>query len=296
MPKSAPPKLAQIQREMLATIRRPLARGDRMQDVADGTAQRIIKPNDRMSSFDRLEVYNQQYWWRLTEAFADDFPGVRAVVGPKAFDRLAIAYLEACPSRSWNLRNLGSSFAQFLEDHPEAVAKACAPLAHDVAAVEWAATAAFDDPECEPIDPKQLAGADPATLRLDLQPYLQLLELRHPVDRLLAKLRKRTNDTSAASNAVGHRKARRAPRLASRPLREPLYLGVHRVDFSVYYKRLDALAYHLLRAIRAGSTLESACEIALAGTNLPAGEAALAVQRWFATFTSLGWLCPRKAK
>ena len=180
-----------------------------------------------------MEIYNQQYWWRLIATFADDFPGVRAVVGPKAFDQLTIAYLEACPSRSWSLRNLGAKFAEFLAEHPDTAAKLHAPLARDVAAVEWAATAAFDDPERERLDPKKLAAADPSTLRLDLQPYLQLLELRHPVDRLLAKLRKRTDDSSAASNAVGHRKARRAPRIASRPLREPLYLAVHRVDFSV---------------------------------------------------------------
>ena len=43
----------------------------------------------------------------------------------------------------------------------------------------------------------------PALLRLGLQPYLSLLELRHPIDELLGKLkRQKSIETAAASNAV----------------------------------------------------------------------------------------------
>jgi hypothetical protein len=56
------------------------------------------------------------------------------------------------------------------------------------------------------------------------------------------------------------------------------------------------LAYHLLRALRAGSTLEGACEIALAGVQLSPDEVTAKVRDWFGTFTTLGWLCRSKAK
>jgi hypothetical protein len=280
---------------MLDTIRRPLLSGERMQESGGGTAEKIIKPNDRLTSFERLEIYNQQYWWRLNSIFGEDYPGVRAVIGTRAFDRLTTAYLEACPSRSWSLRNLGARLPQFLAEHPDATAPHSA-LAYDVAQVEWAATAAFDDPESERIDPQQFATADATTLRLALQPYLHLLELRYPVDRLLTRLRKRKDDAAAASNAVGVRRKTRAVRITSRALPETLHLAVHRVDYGVYYKRLDPLAYHLLRALRAGATLESACEIALAGSPLSPEEATVKVREWFTTFTALGWLCPRKGQ
>jgi hypothetical protein len=294
MPKSAPPKLADLQREMLNAVRRPLLPGEQMQAASASIAEQMIKPNDRLTSFERLEVYNQQYWWRLYAAFADDFPGVRAVIGPRAFDRLTVAYLEKCPSRSWSLRNLGSKLADFLEEHPELSAPATA-LAVDVASVEWAANVAFDDPEREVIDPQKLASADPSTLRLHVQPYLQLLELRYPVDRLLARLKQRDTDTASASNAVSSHRQRRAVRLKSRSLRDPLFLAVHRVSFSVYYKRLTPLAYELLRALRDGQTLEAACETAIiASGEITPDEAAGQIREWFSTFTSLGWLCPRK--
>ena len=57
---------------------------ERMRSVApDGRPMRtvageFIKPNDRLTSFERLEIYNRQYWFRLLSSFAEDFPGFRA--------------------------------------------------------------------------------------------------------------------------------------------------------------------------------------------------------------------------
>ena len=41
----------------------------------------FIKPNDRLSSFERLEIYNRQYWFRVLDCLWDDYPGLRAVLG-----------------------------------------------------------------------------------------------------------------------------------------------------------------------------------------------------------------------
>lgn len=290
MPKSAQPRLAEIQRRMLDAIRKPLLPGERMQPTSAATAEHLIAPNDRLTAGDRLEIYNQQYWWRLWGAFAEDFPCVRAVIGQRSFDRLTVAYLEACPSRSWTMRNLGAKLPQFLEENP-GLTEPHTALACDVARVEWATTAAFDDEESDRIDPSQLGSIDPSKLRLGLQPYLHLLELRHPVDRLLAKLRKRAGDSETASNAVESHKPRRTVRVTARALREPLFLAVHRVDFSVYYKRLTPVAYRLLLALQEGLTLDAACESALADSSVSPEEAAGQVREAFAMFTSLGWLC-----
>lgn len=277
---------------MLDAVRRPLLAGDRMPPANAGVAEKIIKPNDRLTSFERLEIYSQQYWWRLTSALAEDFRGVRAVIGERAFERLTVAYLEACPSHSWTLRNLGARLAEFLTAHPQQAAPHAA-LACDVARVEWAVIAAFDDPEKKAIDPQQLAPANPATLRLGVQPYVQLLELHHPVDKLLARLRQRSSDTAAASNAVGAQKRRRAVRLTARALKQPIFLGVHRVEGRVYLRRLSPLAYRLLLALRRGEALETACETATAGIELPPDETAGQIREAFALFTTLGWLCKK---
>ena len=73
-----------------------------------------IKPNRRMSSAQRLEIYSRSYWFRILDSLYDDFPGLRAMLGKRAFHRLSRAYLVACPSRSFTLRDLGSRLVEWL--------------------------------------------------------------------------------------------------------------------------------------------------------------------------------------
>jgi uncharacterized protein (UPF0276 family) len=98
------------QRTMARAVMQPLTSSERMQRRApDGGpmkryASRFIKPNDRLTSFERLEIYNRQYWFRVLSALIEDFPGLRAVLGERRFDAMAKAYLIANPSRSFTLR------------------------------------------------------------------------------------------------------------------------------------------------------------------------------------------------
>ena len=50
---------------MAGAIMRSLAPGDRMQKISAPLPTPIIKPNDRLTSFERLEIYNRQYWIRI---------------------------------------------------------------------------------------------------------------------------------------------------------------------------------------------------------------------------------------
>jgi hypothetical protein len=259
-----------------------------MQPFGAAVAGRFIKPNDRLTAFERLQIYNQQYWWRLLGAFGEDFGGVRAVLGERKFDRLAEAYLAECGSRSWNLRNIGAQFVPFMEKHP-ALTKPRGGLALDVARVEWARTLAFDDPEKPVLTTKQISHTRPDRLRLGLQPYLNLLELHHPIDDLMRTL-KRT-EIAAVSNAVAATHAGRRKTVTVRRSRQPIHLAVHRVNFSVYYKRLAPEAYRLLLALRAGATLEKACATAFAGSTESPAQSAARIQEWFARWTEFGWFC-----
>lgn len=293
---SPPDRLADLQALMARAVMRPLTHDEGMQRAwSDGSAtaevaSQFIKPNDRLDSFDRLQIYNQQYWWRLLGNFAEDFRGLRAVLGERQFDKLAVAYLEHCGSRSWTLRNLGRRLEEFLRERPELTAPHTA-LALDMVRVEWARVLAFDGEEKPPLPPEKVRDIPPGLLRFGLQPYLVLLELAHPIDSLLGKLKRQSEiETGSVSNAVSSVRPRRRRRLTARPSRQPIYLAVHRQRFSVYYKRLDPEAYRLLCALRAGTPLDQACEVAFeAATDTPeimAGK----VQSWFAAWMGFGWL------
>jgi len=277
---------------MAGAIMRPLTKEDGMRPEAKDAASTLIKPNDRLSAFERLEVYNQQYWWRLLGNFRDDFPGVTAVLGEKRCDQLAVAYLEACGSTSWNLRDLGQQLPAFIRAHPHVTAPHT-QLAFEMASVEWARVVAFDGPAVAPIDASSLSARAPDELRLQLQPHITVLTLTFPIDALLRQLKESRPDADSASNAVSATRPSRRRRLSARPTRNPIYLAVHRVDCSVYYKRLEPEAFRLLTALQEGETLGRACELAFFGSARAQKDAATLVQKWFATWTRFGWLCPR---
>src|SRR5579872_1135592 len=112
--------LEAIQKRMWQVVSHPLSAEERTASRLRGgrssrkAAEAIIKPNDRLTSLERIEIYNRQYWFRLVDSFYEDFPGLRAVVGEQKFNLLALAYLKANPSRSFTLRNLCSKLQSWL--------------------------------------------------------------------------------------------------------------------------------------------------------------------------------------
>jgi hypothetical protein len=136
-------------------------------------AESFIAPNSRLTAFERLEIYNRQYWFRVLGALAEDFPDLRAVVGAARLRALSVAYLTAHPSRSFSLRNLGSKLPEWLAANPEYAGRR-RRLAIDVARIEWAFIEAFDSAERTPLTLDQIATLD-AARGLALQPHLRLI-------------------------------------------------------------------------------------------------------------------------
>ncbi|HXN20331.1 MAG TPA: DNA-binding domain-containing protein [Candidatus Binatus sp.] len=289
-------KLLALQRRMARAVMTPLTPSEHMRSVTpDGRSMRavaseIIKPNDRLTSFERLEIYNRQYWFRILSGFAEDFPGLRSVLGGNRFDRMAKAYLSDCPSQSFTLRNLGARLEGWLRKHAQ-WAGTRQLLALDMVRLEWADIEAFDGLAESPLKPEDLAGANPAKLRLRLQPYIQLLDLHYPVDDLLLEVRKVEQDTDFASNAFSERHHRKRVSAVARLKTEPIFLAVHRMDDSVYFRRLQAEEFAILRVLRGGKPLNTAVESALKKSSIATEERPAQVQHWFQTWSALGWFC-----
>jgi hypothetical protein len=288
-------KLLNLQRRMARAVMTPLTPSERMRAVAPNgrsmraVAAEFIKPNDRLTSFERLEIYNRQYWFRVLSSFGEDFPGLRAVLGDRRFDAVAKAYIAACPSRSFTLRNLCSRLEPWLKNHPS-WAGPRQKLALDMVRLEWADIEAFDGKAESALTPEDLAGTVPTKLRLQLQPYIQLLALRYPVDDLLLSVRDE-EDTDFASNAFNERRKRKKVLAVARLRPSPIFLAVHRLDDSVYFRRLDREEFVILKELRAGKTLDRAVESALRKSVIPADDRPETVQRWFHTWAALGWFC-----
>ena len=289
--------LLAIQRQMAAAVMTPLTPSERMRHLAPNgrslraVANKIIKPNDRLTSFERLEIYNRQYWFRVLSGFAEDFPGLRAILGTRAFDRIAEAYLKDCPSTSFTMRNIGSKLEPWLRQHPK-FAGLRQQLAVDMVRLEWAEINAFDGKRETPLTPADLAKANPPKLRLRLQPYITLLDLKYPVDDLLLAVRKDAEDVSVASNAMNERHKTKRVKAVAGMKPNPIFLAVHRLGEEVYFRRLEREEFAILSFLRDGKSLNAAIDAGLRRSNTPVTERPLLIQKWFQTWSTLGWFYP----
>jgi hypothetical protein len=280
---------------MAQAVMQPLTSSERMRPTApDGRrmrayAERFIKPNDRLTSFERLEIYNRQYWFRLLSSMMEDFPVLRAILGDRRFDAMCKAYISDCPSRSFTLRNLGANLESWLRKHPSWAEKKQA-LALDVVRLEWADIETFDGKSEPVLRPEDLTGANAPKLRLRLQPYLQLLSLRYPVDDLLLEMRKE-EDTDFASNAFEEKRKRKRVHAVAKLKPARIFIAVHRVDNSVYFRRIAREEFAILKELRDGKPLGKAIEDALKKTAIAPHKRAAAVQEWFQQWATLGWFC-----
>src|SRR5260370_2533709 len=104
--------LLALQKRMAAAVMEPLTRNETTRKTRrDGVgmereAAAFIKPNASLTSLERLEIYNRQYWFRLYSSFEDDFPGLLAGLGRKQFERVKCAYLDAPSSTAYPLHDL----------------------------------------------------------------------------------------------------------------------------------------------------------------------------------------------
>jgi hypothetical protein len=305
IPHKSPPKidskaqLFRFQRLMTAALFRPLTANSRMQRTwIDGrrtatVVSDFIKPNNRLTSFERLEIYNRQYWFRVLDSFYEDYPAVRAVLGDRAFLRLAEAFLTSHPSTSFTMRNLGRGLERFLRREPKFAGKNQA-LTLEVARFEWAQVTAFDGAALPALALHEFGSVHPAKLRLGLQPHVSLLRFNFPVDEFVFAVKKHQALRGEASNAVESRI--KVARLRRMPLPEPrtTYVAVHRHDNRLYYKRLEPEAFKILAALRRGMSLQSACMTALRLAS-PTVDWDVRIKAWFENWSALGWFCDPEA-
>ncbi|MCU0796046.1 MAG: putative DNA-binding domain-containing protein [Akkermansiaceae bacterium] len=180
-------RLEQLQREFFKALLLPLRGSSRKSTELTPSdeghapeffriADEIIKPGPELSAAERLELYHRQYWFRILDSLAEDFPVLRRMAGDERFWELIEAYLLERPSQSFTLRHLGEAFA----DHIEA-----APCLDDsrrrwfggIARIEYAFMKCFECAQSALPEAVDLGDSE-----IELQEHVQLLRLSYPVD------------------------------------------------------------------------------------------------------------------
>jgi len=223
-------ELKEFQRQMAGLLFQPLNTAWKTRKKTPGgddiaaMAASLIKPNDRLSSFERLQIYNRCYWFRVLDSLYDDFPGLLALLGNRKFLKLVTAYLIRHPSESFTLRNLGSRLENFLLAEPEYAGER-QQAALDMVRFEWAQIVAFDGPARKPVSAREIQGQHPESLRFGLQPYLTLLALDHAVDHYLLAVKSRRRHRSKNPPVAPLLPKRSASILPSTATRMPSFIN-----------------------------------------------------------------------
>ncbi len=131
----------------------------------------------------RFAVYRNNVLCTLTDALADTFPVVQAVVGEAFFRAMAHVFVRAHPPDSPVLAFYGANFADFIADFEPA---ATLPYLADLARLEMTRVQVYHAADEPPLTPDRLAllaaGCRPGTEPVvELTPSLRLLRSSHPV-------------------------------------------------------------------------------------------------------------------
>ena len=154
--------------------------------LRSGATPRGLRVHNGSDAACRFAVHRNHLVVSLTQALAEVYPAVRAVVGEAFFDAMAARHVLAHPPRSPVLAAWGGEFAGWLEGFEPAAAW---PWLPDVARLEWARVYSTHAADAAPLAAAALAARwQPwpaperlAASRLRLHPSLTVLASCHAV-------------------------------------------------------------------------------------------------------------------
>jgi hypothetical protein len=239
-----PASLRELQAWLQAAISEP--RGV-LASAGEAEIEQQVTPSGKLTSAQRLGVYQNAYFARLVDCLGEMLPAVKQTIGDEAFAELAMAYLVRHPSQSYTLNRLGDAFVTFVRetrpprdsDEPD-----WADFLADLARMELAIDEVFDGPGHEgeaPPGPELFASIPPervAEVRFQLTPSLLVLAFEFPINDFYSHFRAGEEEPL--------------------PLPAPTYLALFRRDYVVRRLPLALGEHALLAALAAGEKLGEA--------------------------------------
>lgn len=208
----------------------------------DKSIERLTVGTDRLPVSDRLGVYANAYRLRLLEILADDFPGVRGLMGGDAFEEMGNAYIDAHPSSHPSVRWFGRHLCAFLRNSPSCRGQ---PFLAEMAAFEWTQGEVLDAADAQAVTLDELSHLDPAawpSMTIVFQYALRRLDLAWNIP--------------AVWQAIHDEET--PPELEQ--AEQPVPWLFWRLDMSVHWRSIDDDERYALDAAREGAPFGAICE------------------------------------
>jgi hypothetical protein len=221
----------------------------------------------------------------------EDFPGVRAVVGPELFQALCVGYLTRHPPADFQLRNLGGKFADYLKRRPGRLGKRHR-VAWQLARVEWAVVDAFDRAQLSKLDPGQVQGRPPELVVLRLQPHVTLITSDYALDEFEPEEIGQVS-MGDQGNAASSRPHGRSTTQRPMPRKRVTRFVVYRQGHKVFFKRIEEPHMLMLEMIRGGRSLADVTYAAFKAQvkrGCKPEQAISDIRSWFEVSAREGWV------
>ena len=279
-----PPSLLSTQKWFAGIITNKLGEESEIQSYTqDGfliaeEAARYITPRPDFQSHQRIQVYNQQYWWRLLKNMQENFPLLTRLFGYHAFnDTVAIPYLSKYPPNHWSLNKLGSNLSRWIEEDYHAPDK---KLVKSAAELDWAFMASFIAPQHQSLDFSMVPAQEQLlSYTFFLQPHIFLFKWNYDLFAFREAFLKEEVDYWIDND------------FPSLPKAKNYYFILYRTTKNfMSWKELSAAEYIILAKIQKGSSIEYACEELEKQAESVYDNAVAHIQEWLQDWVRRRWL------
>lgn len=270
---TVPPELLGVQKWFASIITRPIDQNSQMLPPIEEEAHEYISPSPKLSPAARIQIYNQQYWWRLFTILHQNFPTLTRLFGYTDFNlSIAMPFLTRHPSRHWSLSKLGDQLTAwlketYLNDDKEFILAA--------AEVDWAYQTLFFAPPPTYLVPSTSLLKE----KLSLQPHVKLFRFPFDIFSLREALLKETVEF--------WREAKDFPPLHQK---EHFHLFYRTPHHHLIYREIREGQWTLLNSIEKGLTIEEACQALEEQGGDACMEAEASLDLWVQEWMRQGWL------
>jgi hypothetical protein len=248
--------------------------------IAEEASRYIVPSHTKLLPYQRMQIYNQQYWWRLLNTLHANFPLVTRLFGSHAFnEEIGIPYLLTYPPNHWSLTALGERLPKWIEEYYNEPDQS---LLYNAACLDWAFMASFIAPLYPPLDLAHLIKGDPESLlsyTFYLQPHVYLFKWEYDLLTFRGCFLKQDVDYWVDN---------RFPDLAKgKTYRFILYRNAKN---NIAWREIVEGEYLLLERFKMGTTISDACEYIETQEVSLYDQVATHLQKWLQDWAQAGLL------
>ncbi|MBS4164751.1 Uncharacterized protein PRO82_002084 [Candidatus Protochlamydia amoebophila] len=281
-----PKDLQLIQEWFASVITTPLAKNDTIHyktkkgDLISEEAKNYIAPSPKLLPHQCIQIYNQQYWWRLINILYTNFPLLVRLTGCKIFkEKIAIPYLSECPPNHWALSLVGERLPDWISKNYK---RPDYSLIEQAVQLDWAFTASWIASKHIPLNLSELTKQNPEeilTKTLFLQPHIHLFNWN--VNLFLFREELIKQDIHYWTN-------HRIPLLKKEEIH---YYVLYRTEKNILaWREVLEGEFYLLQLLQQGISLEKACEKIEQQSTKLYEQACNHLQKWIQNWAQQHWL------